>query len=227
MAEEYKASDSYESDSIKDLDVKRKISFRTTGIPGFTVQYNQMNTYSKLKPFEAVKVSDAQIAMQCSLTQYLILSKIFFTFIFLVGLGQRRFLLLLPFLLFEFSGILGSLNLKRIFNLLFIVYLVLSILFRILSSGYFLIQVDFEQSCFTEKIQSFDNSCTVAGKYLIGSLFFIVLEIFQVLLTIRINRVVLKLSEQRIKELGFVLIAGKIPRFICCAKLKAWKITQG
>lgn len=227
MAEEYKASDSYDADSIKDLDVKRKISFRTTGLPGFSVQYNQMNSLSKLKPHEAVKVSDAQIAMKCNLSFYMIITKIFFTFVFLVGLGQRRFLLLLPFLLLEFLGIIGSIGLKRSFNLIFLVYLFLSVLFRIVSSAYFITQIQWDETCLTEKIYSFDSSCSTAAKYVLGSTFFLVFEVLQMLNTAKLNRIFMGLNDDRIKELGYVLISGKIPKFICCSQLKAWKMTQG
>lgn len=227
MAEEYKASESYEADSIKDLDVKRKISLRTTGLPGFSIHYNQMNTFSKLKPHEVVKVSDAQIAMKCNLSIYMIIAKILFTFIFLVGLGQQRFLLLLPFLLFEFLGVVGSIGLKRSFNLIFLVYLFLSTLFRLLSSGYFITQIQWNRNCLTEKIYSFDNGCSVAAKYAIGSALFIVLEGFQMVLTAKINRISMGLSEERVRELGFIMISGKIPKFICCSRLKAWKMNLG
>ena len=227
MAEEYKASDSYEADSIKDIDVKRKISFRTTGLPGFNVQYNQMNTFSKLNPHEAVKISDAQIAMKCNLSFYMIITKIAFTLIFLLGLGQTRFLLLLPLLLLEFLGIIGSIGLKRSFNLIFLVYLLLSALFRILSSGYFITQIQWNKECLTERIYSFDNGCSVAAKYVIGSAFLLVLEVFQMLLTGKINRVSMGLDEAKVKELGFIMISGKIPKFICCSRLIAWKMGQG
>ena len=225
MQPEPKASDSYEVDNVKDVDIVRGFAQRGTAIPGVmgNFKYGQVAERVPLNPYEILRVSDVKLAMHCNLIQYLSLAKVFLTLIFIVGLGLKWSLFYLLFLFFDLLGFIGSLALKHRLLSIFAVLLLASIISRVLTSGYFLSTIDFS-GCGSDKYYAFESECQVYVKYALGSLILIAFEGFQIALCLNLRKKVLSMADERRLEMSYVLISQKIPKFICCGKLRAWKL---
>lgn len=225
MEPEPKASDSYEVDSVKDVDIVRAFGLRGTAIPGMAhnFKYDQVSEKVSLNPYERLRVPDVKLAMHSNLIQYLSIAKIFLTLIFIVGLGLKWVLFYLLFLFLDLLGFIGSITLNPRPLIIFAVVLLTSIASRVLSSGYLLSTIEFS-GCGSDKYYAFESECQVYVKYSLGNLILIAFEGFQIALCVNLRKKVLGMADEKRLEMSYVLISQKIPKFICCGKLRAWKL---
>jgi hypothetical protein len=224
--EEHKRSYSVSSSKSAKSEIMRVFSKRETNVPGaFSYAFTEsVETGSLLRVEEMIKIPDLKLAMHCHLIQNMILGKILSSVLFLVGVGYFELFVTLPAIFLEFLGFCGSLNLKAAPNYAFLVYLGLNIVFRTISSIYAFSCIESGDDCFSLDTNLVNNSCDVYGKFILGSGLFIAFELIQIYSTFRLILKISKIPEAKKEEMYYVLTAQKIPRFICCGKLKSWKL---
>lgn len=228
MTEENKISESYEQDSIKDVNFVRSMAQKATAIPGaqLNFKYEMLTIMPSTKLNEIMRIEDIQLISHCYLIQYIIFGKVLLTFIMVIGVGLVKFTLWLPLLLLEIFGLYGSSRLDKTYNIVFITYLAFSLLLRIVSVIYFLMFIDFTGNCLEEFYYLYENYCGLYGKYVAGTLMIAVYEVLQIWLNGSLVGKLEKIAEDKRIELSFVLISQKVPRFICRGKLRPWKVLK-
>ena len=228
MTEENKISESYDQDSIKDVNFVRSMAQQATAIPGaqLNFKYEMISIRKSTKLSEIMRIEDVQLISHCYLIQYIIFGKVLLTCILVIGVALVKFALWLPLLLFEIFGLYGTSRLNKTYNIVFITYLTFSLLLRIVSVIYYLMFIDFSGSYLEEFYYSYENYCGLYGKYIAGTLMIAVYEVLQICLNGILIQKLERIAEDKRIELSYVLISQKVPRFICRDKLRPWKVLK-
>jgi hypothetical protein len=178
-----------------------------------------------IKNNEMMNVKDLKLAILIYSIQNLIIGKCFALLVFSIGINDLKFISAIPLSILDIIGYYGTYRLSSLLNSIFIIYLVLSIIFRLVLSFYSYTLIDFTGNCFDYQISYSYQPCDAYLRFTLGSILFMMLEILQVSLSIKLLLELKLVSEKKREEVHHMISSKVVPRFICCGKLKNWRLS--
>ena len=204
----------------------RNIEHKATNIPGMQAyMYTEMaESGNSTTKNEMMNVKDLKLAIHTYSIQNLIIAKCFALIVFSIGIHNQQFISTIPLSLLDIIGYYGSSRLSSILNLIFIIYLVLSIIIRLFLSFYSYSFLNLTSTCFNHQISYAFQPCNTYLMFTLGSILLVIFELFQISLSIKFISELKQISQKKKEEMHHIIRSKLVPRFICCGKLKNWTL---